>query len=80
MAVVMLKGMLYGASREEGCNLLAWRAPAGSIFAYSQMRVIEAPLDLPDGSYTLVVESRVYSTEKQQGWWQMVQLERASAL
>jgi hypothetical protein len=45
----------------------------------SQMRVIDAPLDLPDGCYTLVVDSRVYSTEKREGWWEMVRVERATA-
>jgi hypothetical protein len=79
MAVVMLKGMLYGAGREAECDLLAWHAPVGSILTYSQMCVIDAPLDLPDGSYTLVVESRVYSTEKRRGWWEMVHVERATA-
>jgi hypothetical protein len=37
--------------------------------------VIDAPLDLPDGIYKLVVDDKVYTTEKCQGWWHMVNLD-----
>jgi hypothetical protein len=29
--------------------------------------------------YTFVLEGKLYSNEKQQGWWQMVQIERECA-
>lgn len=79
MPVILLKGRLYGLDRESDCEIIAWRPVEHSIPAYSQMRVVNVLRDLPDGLYTLVVESRVYSTEKREGLWQMVLLERATA-
>jgi hypothetical protein len=76
--VVMLKGMLYAGNSESECEVLAWRSGESSE-RYSQLRVIDAPLNLPDGTYSLVVNSTVYSTEKLQGWWQMVHAVSASA-
>jgi hypothetical protein len=78
VSVVILKGMLFGAGREADCELLAWPAEEGPGTLYSQIRVVDAPLDLPDRHYTLVVESKVYSTEKSRGWWAMVHVELAN--
>lgn len=78
MSVALLNGMLYGITIEAECQLMAWRPNDGAA-CYSQMRVVDAPLDCPDGAYTVVVEGKVYSTEKRQGWWQMVELQRECA-
>jgi hypothetical protein len=71
--------MLYGEGRESECELLAWHHDDGPIGAYTDMRVINAPLDLPDGRYTLAVESKAYSTDKWQGRWCMTRVELATA-
>jgi len=39
----------------------------GFKFAYSQMRVVEAPNDLPDGEYTLTIDGIAVSTRKKDG-------------
>jgi hypothetical protein len=70
--------MLHGLRDEAECQLIAWHLGESST-CYTQMRVIEAPLSLPDWIYTLVVEDKVYSTEKRQGWWLMVHAERECA-
>jgi hypothetical protein len=78
MSVVLVKGRLYGLKGDADCEVIAWR-PTDNSTCYSQMRVVEAALDLPDSKYTFVVDGRVYSTEKCKGWWQMVHAERATA-
>ena len=73
--VIILQGMLYGKRREAPCEILAWKGAPGSNLAYSQMRVAEAPNDLPDGEYTLRVDGITITTRKKDGSWMMVPFE-----
>lgn len=73
-SVVLLKAQLLGHGRDAACDVLAWQDEAGSEPPYRQFRVIDAPGDLPDGAYTIILEGRSYSTRKQQGQWAMQEL------
>ncbi len=56
---VLLTGRLKGMGREAGCELMAKRSPSrmAEQFTYSEPVVIQAPADLPEGSYTLHFEN-----------------------
>ena len=56
---VLLTGRLKGMGREAGCELMAKRSPSrmAEQFTYSKPVVIQAPADLPEGSYTLHFEN-----------------------
>jgi hypothetical protein len=70
VAAVIVRGMLQGMGREMPCDLIAWRSPRASA-GYSQVRVIDAAPDLPDGTYTITFEGYTVSTQKRGGWWRM---------
>jgi hypothetical protein len=78
MNVIFLRGILFGKGRETECEILAWKNVAGAIHPYSQLRVVEAPDDLPDGEYTLAVDDLSVSTGKKNGLWMMVQFKCSS--
>jgi hypothetical protein len=67
--------MLYGLGREANCDVLAWHVVASEKPIFFQVRVVHSPPDLPDGTYSLVVDKRAYPTEKRLGWWQMTKVD-----
>lgn len=73
--VVLVRGTLEGTGRESACDVLVWKADSGRRPIFTQFRVIDAPADLPDGRYLLVLEGRVFSTAKENGQWQMQKVE-----
>ena len=76
MAVVILKGMLYGINWRRVPSLYV---ALGRRILLLAIRVINAPRDFPDGIYTLVSEAKTYATEKRQGWGLMVLTQRECA-
>lgn len=56
---VLLPGRLKGMGREAECELMAKRSSSrgAEAFTYSEPVVIQAPTDLPEGSYTLHFEN-----------------------
>lgn len=72
-SVVLLKGMLQGMGREAACDLLVWKASASAAAALVRVQVLDAPSDLPDGSYSLTVEGRIFQAARARSQW-MVQL------
>lgn len=76
--IIILQGMLYGKNREVPCEVLAWRRGADSKLPYSQLRVADAPNDLPDGDYTLRIDGMTVSTKRKDGSWMVVPFEQSS--
>jgi hypothetical protein len=73
--VIVLRGVLHRSGCDVECEILAWKGSPGSKHAYSQMRVVEAPDDLPDGEYTLEIDGVSISTKRKGGSWLMVPFE-----
>jgi hypothetical protein len=70
-SVVLIHGLLRGMGREEPCEMLAmkeWQPQKGPA-VYSRWSVIDAPLDLPDGNYTVTFSGFIVSTKKEGGLW-----------
>jgi hypothetical protein len=70
--IIILRGLISGKGRQAECEILAWKGAPNSGQAYSQLRVVEAPNDLPDGDYTLQVDGVSAHTKKINGSWEMV--------
>jgi hypothetical protein len=70
---VILKGRLRGMGREFSCEVMAKRhAPAGAgQDGYSDLRLLEAPADLPDGDYVLHLDPIMVSVRRRGGEWLM---------
>jgi hypothetical protein len=67
----IVRGELDGMGHSVRCEVLTWEGAGRPSLTYSKFRVIEAPLHLPDGRYTLTLNGRSYKTDKQNGWWAM---------
>lgn len=70
-SVVLIHGWLQGNGRQQPCEMLALRdvpaVPGPAV--YSRCSVIDAPLDLPDGDYTVTFDSYIVPARKQAGLW-----------
>jgi hypothetical protein len=70
-SVVLIHGWLQGNGRQEPCEMLAMRdvpaVPGPAVF--SRCSVMEAPLDLPDGDYTVTFEGYIVPARKEAGLW-----------
>ncbi len=71
----LLKGRLKGMGREASCEVLAKRqAPEGKSKAkqgYSELRIMDAPGNLPDGDYVLHLDPIMVSVRRRGGEWLM---------
>lgn len=76
--LVLMKGLLRGAGRETECEVVALRRVAKNTvgarlfepdYVYTDLGVIEAPDDLPDGEYTVEIAGHAFRTSKKQGLW-----------
>ena len=76
-AIALVRGTLKGMSREAACELLARRRPLPGAnpfsvkrYEYTQFSIVQAPVDLPDGDYTLSTEDhQELPVEKVHGLW-----------
>ncbi len=70
-SVVLIHGWLQGNGRQEPCEMLALRdspvVPGPPV--YSRCSVIDAPLDLPDGEYTVTFDSYIVPARREAGLW-----------
>jgi hypothetical protein len=70
-SVVMIHGLLRGMEREAPCEMLAMKeaeSERGPVI-FSRCSVIDAPMDLPDGDYTVAFNGCVVSARKEAGLW-----------
>jgi hypothetical protein len=73
--VVLLRAILKGMGREVECEVIAWRSPAdaantaSSLSKCSRYSVLNVPSDLPDGEYTIHLDSQVIPTLRRRGLW-----------
>lgn len=74
MSAILVQGILTGMGREAECEILVWQEGRSNLRPYSQFRVADAPLDLPDGDYVVAFHDRAFPTKKERGWWVMESL------
>ncbi len=73
--LVLVRGLLKGMSREVECEVIARKSPTGTMaeekskFTYLDCRVLTAPLDLPDGEYTVQLDSQIIPVHRRSGQW-----------
>ena len=70
-SVVMIHGLLRGMEREAPCDMIAMKEaePEKGPVIFSRCSVIDAPIDLPDGDYTVSFNGCVVSVRKEAGLW-----------
>jgi hypothetical protein len=70
-SVVLIRGLLRGMGREVPCEMLAIRESHSQTgqAVYSRCSVIDAPMDLPDGVYTVAFNGYTVSARKEAGLW-----------
>jgi hypothetical protein len=74
-SVVVLRAILKGMGREVECDViarrLAFEARESLSLAskYSNCSVLTAPADLPDGEYTVHLESGAFTAFRRSGHW-----------
>lgn len=74
MNLTLLRGKLSGMGREADCQILASKNPAGSNLPYSELMVVEAPSDFPNGEYEVGFEGYTARVTKHEGLWLMMSL------
>lgn len=71
----LLKGRLRGMGREASCEVMSKRqAPAGmgkGKQGYSELRIMDAPGNFPDGDYVLYLDPIMVSVRRRGGEWLM---------
>jgi hypothetical protein len=70
-SVVLIRGLLKGMQREAPCEMLAileTQRDTGQA-VYSRCSVIDAPMDLPDGDYTVAFDGYIVAARKEAGLW-----------
>jgi hypothetical protein len=69
--VVLIHGLLRGMGREELCEMLAMKESPSSAGPANFFRcsVIDAPHDLPDGTYSVSFSGYVVFARKEGGLW-----------
>lgn len=75
-SVVRLRGWLRGMEHESSCVLLAWKETLHSEealgafrYVYSDLQVLDAPPNLPDGEYEVSFGDLTVSAVKRSGMW-----------
>jgi len=70
-SVVLIHGSLTGMGHQAPCEMLAMKesTPGTSQLVFSHCSVIDAPLELPDGDYTVSFNEYVVSAKKEGGLW-----------
>ncbi|MFZ0274718.1 MAG: hypothetical protein WB524_13815 [Acidobacteriaceae bacterium] len=70
-SVVLIHGLLKGMGREEPCEMLAMKESQSEAGAanYFRCSVIDAPQDLPDGTYSVAFNGYVVFARKEGGLW-----------
>lgn len=74
-SVVLLRAILKGMGHEVECDVIARRLVADTREAvspgskYSNCSVLTAPADLPDGEYTVHMDSGVFTAFRRSGHW-----------
>jgi hypothetical protein len=73
--LVLLRGLLKGMSREVECEVIVRKSPigttteAGFVPTYLDCKILTAPVDLPDGEYTVHLDSQVIPVVRRRGQW-----------
>ena len=74
-SAVLLRAILKGMGREVECDVIARQSVSGlretvsPASKYSNCSVLTAPVDLPDGKYTIHLESGVFNAFRRSGHW-----------
>ena len=74
-SVVLLRAILKGMGREVECDVIArrltpeTRESVSPVSKYSNCSVVTAPADLPDGEYTVHLDSGVFTAFRRSGHW-----------
>jgi len=74
-SVVLLHAILRGMGREVECDVIArrlvpdTREEVSSASKYSNCSVLMAPADLPDGEYTVHLDSGAFTAFRRSGRW-----------
>jgi hypothetical protein len=70
-SVVLIRGVLRGMGREAPCEMLAIQEtqPETAQAVYFRCSVIDAPMELPDGDYTLAFNGHAVAARKEGGLW-----------
>ena len=66
-----LKGIIKGMNREEPCLIDATEVglPGTNVVEYCNYNVRQAPTDLPEGHYDLIVNGKTEKVRKYRGNW-----------
>lgn len=70
--VVLIRGVLRGTESETRCEVLARQHSVESGFRgsrYSEAFVLNAPLDLPDGTYMVTFDGHSFDAVRHHGIW-----------
>ena len=74
-SVVLLRAILRGMGHEVECDVIARRSPpefpdkVSPVSKYCNCSVLTAPADLPDGEYTVHLDSGSFSAFRRSGHW-----------
>ncbi len=70
-SVVLIHGLLSGMGYEQPCEMLAMKESVSGTprVIFTHCSVIDAPQELPDGSYTVRFNDYVVSAKKEGGLW-----------
>ncbi len=85
-AIVLVRGTLRGMGREAACELLARRRPLPEAdrlgtrrYEYTQFSIVQAPVDFPDGRYSVTTEDgQEFPVTRVQGLWMIEETERST--
>lgn len=68
-AIVLLHASINGMGLEADCDVLVRKADASGHSVYSECSVINAPADLPDGSYSVIFDGHFAKAKREHGVW-----------
>jgi hypothetical protein len=70
-SVVLIHGELKGMGQRAGCAMLAFRENGGTAEEpeYSRYSILDAPMAMPDGRYTVKFGKRLILIERSCGIW-----------
>jgi hypothetical protein len=67
--VVLIGGKLRGMEREINCEVVARRAPFDPDAGYVDAFILNAPPDLPNGEYTVILDHHTILAANEHGLW-----------
>ncbi|HET7346422.1 MAG TPA: hypothetical protein VFJ10_03785 [Acidobacteriaceae bacterium] len=87
-SMVLARGILRGMGREAPCELLLRKQPLDHLdrhgmraYRYIEWTILHAPLDLPDGEYTVITDDGfTFPNTRMHGLWLHGELEEPNAL